>query len=124
MFKSALALFLAMCLPFSSAVPSENVVHPIVARNDSASLISEGITTDPAVSMILFPSTTCDDAGIVLEYPDAVCFDIVVPIGGLFILELFKDSCFGKFCCTNYLGNCGTWSYRALLTQANSGSLQ
>jgi hypothetical protein len=78
MFKSTLALFLAVGLPFGS-------------------------TIDPAAFVTFCEYGDCSDfdTGIVLSLPDGTCFD--VGAGGLFISEFLGDCSFCKFDYTNYL---------------------
>ncbi|KIN05351.1 hypothetical protein OIDMADRAFT_25912 [Oidiodendron maius Zn] len=82
MFKSTLVLFLAVSLPFSSAVPTENVVPPSVSLGSSKNITSDelitpdGITQDPAVYLTLYGTTSCSGGYLTDTYPDATCVTI------------------------------------------------
>ncbi|KIM98546.1 hypothetical protein OIDMADRAFT_31330 [Oidiodendron maius Zn] len=86
MFKSTVALILAVSLPFCSAVPAENAVHPKVER---------AVTHDPAAAIWFYPAgaTTCDDPPAGIQVPDGVCFDIYESGVGALWISAFDTGC-------------------------------
>ena len=72
MYKSTLALFLAVCLPLGSAM-------------------------NQAASLNFCEESGCGDGdnGIVIALPDGICFEIEAQ--GLFIQEFFEPCTFGMF---------------------------